>query len=175
MKQLLMQYKSTLKNTKELLRYTKHWLNIANKKMKYDQIEILKHDAEIYRAEIRDIEFIIKWIRIGGQPNRTRGIENRAAYDREIPVDPYWIQLKSDNVQETFITDEYDDVDIDQEKLIKKIISPLSKKEKEIFTMAANHMSIRQISNMTGIPRSTVYDTLKNSRKKIEEKGWFRP
>lgn len=174
-KHLLMEYKSTLKNTKSLLQYTNHWISIANKKRNLEQIELLEREAALYRAEISDLNFIIKWIRTGRQPGSTRGVENRAAYEREIPVDPYWIQLNNDTAYDMYKDTNYENTDFEKEELIKKIIKPLNKKEKEIFIMAANDMSIRQIAKMTGIPRSTVHDTLKKCSQKIEEGGWFRP
>lgn len=173
LKRLLKEYRETLKKTKRILEKTMRQIEIAKAKNEHEKVKSLEEEARIFRSEISDLSYTIKWIRTGGQPDRTRGIENRAAYDREVSVDPYWIQLNSNGSEEIIIDDESEKAILDKERLLKEITKPLNKTEKEILIMSANSMSIRNISNMTGIPRSTVHDVLEKCKRKIEKEGWL--
>lgn len=136
------------------------------------ELQNLKEMKKTLSSDVSNLNYAIEWMQTARCPGNKRGIENRAAYDREIPVDPYWLQLNSDEDQTTLLIDD-EKGDIDQEQLLKEITRSLNKKEKEILVMSANHMSIRRISNMTRIPRSTVHDILKKCKKKIEDEGWM--
>lgn len=163
MNELLLEYKETLKNTKALLNRLKE--NGA-----------CEDDLKNVRSWISNLEYTIKWIRTGRQPGATRGIERRAAYDREIPVETYWIQLNKDSNVEVFeseITEEEVEKDEMKQDLIKEIMKVLDKKEKEVFEMCSNKFSQYKIAEMLGISRDEVKVIIARCKRKIHNEGWI--
>lgn len=144
---------------------------LKNTKENSDELLYLEEDLKIVRSWISNLTYVIMWLKIGKNPESRRGIERRAAYEREIPFDPYWIQLKKDETCCTFES-EIEEIDDFKEDLVKEIIKPLNKKEKEIFELVANNFSIREIANYLHIPKSTVADTIQRCKRKIEDEGW---
>ncbi|WP_197260977.1 sigma factor-like helix-turn-helix DNA-binding protein [Brevibacillus laterosporus] len=84
MQELLRDYKETRKKLKKAyadLRATETVLD--------DVAESERH----YLSEmISDVEYVIEWLETGRRPESKRGIERRAAYEREKPVDPLRMQ-----------------------------------------------------------------------------------
>ncbi|HZG10537.1 MAG TPA: sigma-70 family RNA polymerase sigma factor [Kurthia gibsonii] len=163
MKELLLEYKETLKNTKALLNRLKE--NGA-----------CEDDLKNVRSWISNLEFTIKWIRTGRQPGATRGIERRAAYDREIPVEPYWIQLNKDEHVQLFEfeeTEEEQEKTVNKESLVKEIMKILDKKERMVFELASKEFSQREIARFLGMPHATVQKIIQRCKRKIVEEGWI--
>lgn len=163
MNELLLEYKETLKNTKALLNRLK-------------ENRACEEDLSNVRSWISNLEFTIKWIRTGRQPGATRGIERRAAYDREIPVEPYWIQLNKDDQVDLFDLDVSEDENertINKENLVKEIMKSLDKKERMVFELAAKEFSQREIARFLNIPHSTVQKVIERCKRKIIEEGWI--
>ncbi|MEK4494483.1 sigma factor-like helix-turn-helix DNA-binding protein [Ureibacillus sp. FSL W8-0352] len=175
MKELLKEYRRTLRETIEiqnsLIERINQVNNIPKNKRDYELLHSLQEDLKIVRSWISNLYYSISWLKTGRQPGNTRGIERRAAYEREIPFDPYWIQLKKEDDYITCEFNEEEESDFKQ-NLVIEMIKPLNQKEKEIFELAANDFSIREISNYLHIPKSTVSDTLKRCKRKIENEGW---
>lgn len=163
MNELLLEYKETLKNTKALLKRLK-------------ENEACEEDLSNVRSWISNLEFTIKWIRTGRQPGATRGIERRAAYDREVPVEPYWIQLNKDSNVEVFeleVSEEEIEKDEMKQDLIKEIMKVLDKREKEVFEMSSNKLSQYKIADMLGISRDEVKVIISRCKRKIKNEGWI--
>lgn len=163
MKELLLEYKETLKNTKALLNRLKE--NGA-----------CEDDLKNVRSWISNLEFTIKWIRTGRQPGATRGIERRAAYDREIPVEPYWIQLNKDDQVDLFdleVSEDENERTINKENLVKEIMKSLDKKERMVFELAAKEFSQREIAKLLNMPHATVQKIIQRCKRKIVEEGWI--
>lgn len=163
MKELLLEYKDTLKNTKELLNRLK--INDGS-----------EEDMKIVRSWISNLEFTIQWIRTGRQPGTTRGIERRAAYEREIPVEPYWIQLNRDEEVPLFKfeeTEEEKERTLNKESIVKEIMKTLCEKERMVFELAAKEFSQREIARLLNIPHPTVQKIIERCKRKIVEEGWI--
>ncbi|AGR47612.1 RNA polymerase sigma factor [Brevibacillus phage Davies] len=81
MQELLKEYKETRKKLKKAyadLRATETVLDDSERR---------------YLSEmISDVEYVIEWLETGRRPESKRGIERRAAYEREKPVDPLRMQ-----------------------------------------------------------------------------------
>ena len=163
MNELLLEYKETLKNTKALLNRLK-------------EKGACEDDLKNVRSWIGNLEYAIKWIRTGRQPGATRGIERRAAYDREVPVEPYWIQLNKDSNVEVFeievSEEEIEKYEMKQD-LIKEIMKVLDKREKEVFEMSSNKLSQYKIADMLGISRDEVKVIISRCKRKIKNEGWI--
>lgn len=163
MNELLLEYKETLKNTKALLNRLK-------------ESEACEDDLKNVRSWISNLEFTIKWIRTGRQPGATRGIERRAGYEREIPTDPYFMQLNRDREVALFEfeeTKEERDKKVNKESLVKEIMKILDKKERMVFELAAKEFSQREIAKLLNMPHATVQKVIQRCKRKIVEEGWI--
>lgn len=176
MNALMMEYKSTLKDTKELLKQTESRLQIAQNKGDVEEIKLLEDDKAVIRSWISNLNYTIQWIRTGRQPGTTRGIERRAAYDREIPVEPYWIQLNEDGKVPVFEFDESEEElerTMNKEGIVKEIMKTLDKTERTVFELASKEFSQREIARFLNMKHSTVQKIIERCKRKIIEEGWI--
>jgi positive control factor len=151
---LITQYKQSLKNVRNLHR-------LADIK-----------DKKIIAGMISDLEYAIEWMETCRRPGLKRGIERRAAYQRERPFDPLLMQnyFKSmddniyswdDHIQEDGISP-WDKLRVDD------ALSVLSEREKEIYLMSRGYcISYSQIADYLGITKATVQNNIKRAEKKI--------
>jgi len=105
---------------------------------------------------LSDVEFVLEWLQHGRQPGVRRGIERRAAYERERPVDPVHLQAYVANrsaggpVQAASVSDE------DRER-IEAILGQLSPRERDCYRMAIGHgLPYSEIAALLGITKSSV-------------------
>jgi hypothetical protein len=49
-------------------------------------------ERQLLSEMIGDVEYVIEWLETGRRPGNRRGIERRAAYEREKPMDPIRMQ-----------------------------------------------------------------------------------
>lgn len=71
-----------------------------------------------------------------------------------------------------FEQEENEDEEEVKELLAKEISKVLDAREREVFNLAANSFSHRQIAEIMAIPKSTVQDILKRCKSKIIAEGW---
>jgi positive control factor len=161
---LIKEYKETLKNTQELY---KRVVNLDSE---------LNSDKRIIRGIIGDLEFNIEWMSTGRRPGNKRGIERRAAYQRERPFDPLIIQryFRSMGNKNNYEWDKHDPEDnitsIDKDR-IDDALSVLTKREKEIYLMSRGYsLSFSEISNYLGLTVSTVKTNIKRAETKISKR-----
>ncbi|MGG1444357.1 sigma factor-like helix-turn-helix DNA-binding protein [Brevibacillus laterosporus] len=84
MQELLREYKETRKKLKKAyadLRATETVLD-----------DVTESERRYLSEMISDVEYVIEWLETGRRPESKRGIERRAAYEREKPVDPLRMQ-----------------------------------------------------------------------------------
>ncbi|RAP29140.1 hypothetical protein C2W64_04087 [Brevibacillus laterosporus] len=84
MQELLKEYKETRKNLKKAyadLRATETVLD-----------DVTETEKNYLSEMISDVEYVIEWLETGRRPKSKRGIERRAAYQREKLVDPIRMQ-----------------------------------------------------------------------------------
>lgn len=163
MDELLLEYRKTLKETRALLNRLQ-----AN--------GAFEEDIANVRSWIGSLEFAIKWMRTGRQPKATRGIERRARYEREIPIDPYFMQLNKDREVALFEfeeTKEEREKKVNKESLVKEIMRILDKKEQMVFELAAKEFSQREIAKLLNMPHATVQKIIQRCKRKIVEEGWI--
>ncbi|MBP3950324.1 sigma-70 family RNA polymerase sigma factor [Bacillus suaedae] len=132
---------------------------------------VCKDEQEIVSGMISDLRFTIEWLRTGKRPGARRGIERRAAYQRERSEDPLVIQRY---VRST--ADDHNWTDIQQESCvtewdrtrIEDALSVLTEREKEMYLMSrGGMMSFEQIARMLVVSKSTVQTTIERAEKKI--------
>jgi RNA polymerase sigma factor (sigma-70 family) len=158
MKQLIVEYKQSLKVARNLQRTTTD-----------------EREKSIIGGMIRDLEYSIEWLSKGHTPGHKRGAERLAAYQREKPFDPILMQKYFRSLAED--TYEWDDhqkehlvTEIDNER-IEDALSVLSKVEKEIYLMSRGYcLSYGSIANLLGISKSTVQTAIERSETKINNR-----
>lgn len=157
MKDLIKQYKKTLKQLEESK-------NGATEK-----------DVEIISEMITDIEYSLEWMCTAKKPGNRRGIERRAAYQREKPCDPLLMQrftrstvmpmYEWDTEVKESVISEWDRIQLED------ALSTLTEREKEIYVMSRGYgFTQDKISNYLKLQRTTVQEYLKRADKKIGER-----
>lgn len=168
MKDLINEYIATRKNTRQVYKDL-----LAKKDEMIDELEIEKanEDLATIRQMISSLTYSIDVMSLGRF--RGRALNRRAAYEREIPVSNEILAINSDKRQQMpFEKEENEDEEEVKELLAKEISKVLDAREREVFNLAANSFSHRQISEIMAIPKSTVQDILKRCKSKIIAEGW---
>jgi len=155
--QLIYEYKQSLKAAREM--YTNS----------------SEEDRKIISGMISDLEYAIEWMKTSRMPGNRRGIERRAAYQREKPFDPLLMQKYFRSKDEEVY--EWDD-HVKEHKLsdwdmqrIDDALSVLTEKEKEVYLMSRGHcLSYTQIANYLCISRGAVQKMIERAEKKIAER-----
>jgi RNA polymerase sigma factor (sigma-70 family) len=125
-----------------------------------------EQDKQILEGMAGDLQFALSWMRSGRRPGNRRGIERRAAYQRERPIDPLILQTYYANPSSGKCTV----TESDRER-IEDALSVLTDREKEMYLMAkAGILSYHQIAESLEIAKSTVQDTVERAEKKIEKR-----
>lgn len=189
-KKLLKEYNQTKRHTETMLRSIEEKLSVVKQMHSTNQDNRLENPSaeelelsgeyETVKQMLSDINYIISWLRRGGQPNRKRGIERRATYEREVPFEPYWIQRQKDNKD----IGQYEAAEDEDEQLInlsneqkercsKAITDSLTERQKEILELVANGYSHEDIAQLLGLHKGTVDRTIKRAKEKIAAEGWF--
>lgn len=181
--ELLIQYKETLKRTNQSIDELKS--ELAPYKAIYDDANmpqslrmeaktasaVLQHDLTIYNSIRNELEYTITWMKTGHSPENKRGVERRAAYQNERPIDPLLMQRYFRSNQPMFPWDnepkEY--VVTPTEKLvIDQALSSLTEKELEVFLMnKGKGFTQYKIAELMKISRSSVQTMIKRANKKI--------
>ncbi|MEH6944402.1 sigma-70 family RNA polymerase sigma factor [Bacillus sp. JJ722] len=156
MEELLLQYRASLREVRKLM------------------LTANEEDKKILGSMASDLVYAIEWMRTGKQPGPRRGIERRAAYQKERPCDPILMQryfrttaedvYEWDNHQQEDTLSYWDRVKLDD------ALSVLTEREKEIFLMSkGNCLSFSKIADLLEVSKSTVQDTIERADKKITE------
>lgn len=129
-------------------------------------------DISIINEMISDINYALEWMRTAKQPGKTRGIERRAAYEREKPCDPLLMQryvrstvmpvYEWDTETKESIISEWDRIQLED------ALSTLTDNEKEVYIMSrGNCFTQEKIATMMGVSRNTVKKALLRADNKI--------
>ncbi|PGT89297.1 Fis family transcriptional regulator [Bacillus sp. AFS040349] len=134
-----------------------------------------RSDKEIIKDMITDIEYAIEWMETGRRPGNKRGIERRAAYQRERAFDPLVMQKyfrSADDLDyEWDKSDKEQLISVWEQERIEDALSVLTKKEREIYLMSRGYcIRYKDIANYLGVSVSTVKTNIKRSEKKISQR-----
>jgi positive control factor len=156
MEELLKQYKETLKETKKLLE------------------KASDEDKKIIRGMISDLEFAIEWMTTGRRPGNRRGVERRAAYQREKPFDPLLMQKFFRSNEPVYEWDNHEKEDVitswDRER-IEDALSVLTDREREVYLMSRGYcLTYSEIANYLCISSSSVQTMIERAEKKIKRR-----
>jgi len=181
LKELLVEYRLTLKETRTIRAHLEKKIKIAERIKNNKALHILvrlQEDKKIINSWISNLQYSIEWITTGRRPGAIRGITRRATENREVPFEPYWIQLRKDKSEsvdtiEKLFDGEDTENEIIKESLVKEIIKNLNAKQTEILTLKADGSTHSEIAESLGIPKGTVDVTMKRIKEKIKAEGWF--
>lgn len=149
---------------------TRRGLNIA--------YEALRSDAEAGNeaaiaerqliGEMRgEVDWVIEWLETGRQPGNKRGIERRAAYQREKLMDPIRMQAfvyRATAGSPANITEW-------QRHQIEDALCVLSDRERECYTLAHGQgFSHEYIAEMLGITKGSVDSYIVRAQEKISDR-----
>ncbi|MEI4605977.1 sigma-70 family RNA polymerase sigma factor [Bacillus cereus] len=154
MKDLMEQYTETRKNLEE------------------SKVGATEKDISIIDEMISDINYDLEWMCTAKQPGKTRGIERRAAYEREKPCDPLLMQryvrstempvYEWDTEAKESVISEWDRIQLED------ALSTLTENEKEVYIMSrGNCFTQEKIAAMMGVSRNTVKKALLRADNKI--------
>ncbi|HHL3303683.1 TPA: sigma-70 family RNA polymerase sigma factor [Bacillus cereus] len=142
------------------------------RRMKNAKANANEEEQKIFSGMISDLEFTLEWLRTGRRPGNRRGIERRAAYQRERAVDPLLMQryfrstdnhiYEWDDHQKEHVIGEWDNIRLED------ALSLLTVREKEVYFMSRGHcLTYKEIANYLDLSCSTVQTMINRAEKKI--------
>ncbi|MGG1673306.1 sigma factor-like helix-turn-helix DNA-binding protein [Paenibacillus sp. NRS-1783] len=137
---------------------------VRNLQQKLEQMEPGNGDADIIEEMISDCNYIIEWLHTGRRPGNRRGIERRAAYQREKLMDPVRMQafVQRSTAGSPSNLSEW------QLHQIEDALSVLSPREKECYVLAHGEcFSHSTIASMLKISKDSVTEYISRAQKKI--------
>ncbi|MBP3951142.1 sigma factor-like helix-turn-helix DNA-binding protein [Bacillus suaedae] len=113
-----------------------------------------------------DLRYAIEWMQSGRRPGHRRGIERRAAYQNEQPLDPLLMQsfVAESSTSHTGIS-EY------EKERIEDALSILTGREKEVYLLVRGEAYTRtEAARLLGICKGTINNIMKRCDEKIKIK-----
>lgn len=131
-----------------------------------------EEERKILSGMASDLEYALEWMQTGRRPGNRRGIERRAAYQRERLFDPLLMQryfrsaddsiYEWDNHRPEHVISKWEKIQIEKALLV------VTKREREIYLMSRGFcLSYGEIANHLSISRSTVQTMIERAEKKI--------
>ena len=150
MNELILEYKRALKDTKS----------------RYEQLEEADPNRKIFSAMINDLEYVVKWLSTGRQPEAKRAIDRRSVYQRTVFASPEVLEALANDYK---IVKESPRIVSDEDKrLIEDVLSALTEKEREIYiTVVGHNLSFSKCAALHGIAKGSVQKHIERARKKI--------
>ncbi|MEC0269391.1 sigma factor-like helix-turn-helix DNA-binding protein [Paenibacillus anseongense] len=133
---------------------------------KQDELSTLQADRRIINEMVADCEWTIEWLESGRRPGNKRGIERRAAYQREKLMDPVRMQAyitQSSAGSPANLSDW-------QSFQIEDALSRLSDRERECYVLAHGEcFSFSEIAGMLGVSKGSVEVYVTRAQRKISD------
>ncbi|MEK4519996.1 sigma factor-like helix-turn-helix DNA-binding protein [Paenibacillus sp. FSL H8-0122] len=123
-------------------------------------------DKKVISGMVSDCEFVIEWLSTGRRPGNKRGIERRAAYQLEKPMDPLRMQAFASR-STAGSPSNLSDWEMFQ---LEDALSTLSPRERECYMLAYGEcFSFAEIAMMLFISKASVQEYLERAQKKITD------
>lgn len=130
-----------------------------------------EEELKILGSMASDLQYALEWMRTAKRPGNRRGIERRAAYQREKSFDPLLMQryfrseetmYEWDEGQKEAAISEWDRIRIED------ALSTLTEREKEVYLMSRGHcLSYEMIASYLEVSKGTVQTMIERAEKKI--------
>lgn len=149
-------------------------VSLARVRFVKDRLQKIEHDIEILNAAISDATYVITWIQTGRMPGSIRGIERRAAYEREVSFESQWLDLLKDkNAVIHELPEEDESVQEMKSDLVNELKEYLTERQLEVFVMLGEGMEQLDIAKALGISKQAVNNIIARGRRAIKESGWI--
>lgn len=156
MQELLKEYKETLRK----IRKAKSEYPPVNERNPEQDC-----DYKILCQMESDLLWSLEWMETGRQPGNRRGIERRAAYQRERPIDPIHFQRYA--MQPLYKQSKHTLSDFDMWR-VEDALSCLSKLERDVYIMSRGYcLSYAEIAGLLGVAKGTVQKMIERAEKKM--------
>lgn len=160
MQDLLEEYKETRRMCRRMQAEEKEWTDSEE----WGVAASAEFRAKGWGEMASHADYVVRWLETGREPGTTRGIERRAAYQREIPVDP-----------QMFPFDKYMDYWVDGDGVAEKDFSMiaaarelLTEKQWEAFEMYhAGMYTYEEIAEVLGISKPAAFYRVKSAKEKL--------
>ncbi|WP_303984613.1 sigma-70 family RNA polymerase sigma factor [Niallia circulans] len=150
MNELILEYKRALKDTKR----------------SYEQLDETDPSRKIFSAIINDLEYVVKWLSTGRQPEAKRAADRRSVYQRTVFASPEVLEALAN--QHNFPKESPRTVSEEDKRLIEYALSTLTQKQKELYlSHVADGNSLDKIASLMGVSKGTVQKTVDRAKKKI--------
>ncbi|MCI9883872.1 sigma factor-like helix-turn-helix DNA-binding protein [Bacillus sp. FSL K6-2869] len=152
MKDLIKEYKATLKETKRSLAASKD-----------------EGEKKIYRSMIYDLEYAVEWMETEREPGARRDVDRRSYYQRTILAENGLL----DALSSKYHVPEPDPLAVNKNELdsLDYVLSTLTDKEKEIFiTVVGHNVSFSKCAALHGVAKGTIQTHIVRARKKIAQR-----
>lgn len=124
-------------------------------------------ERQLLSEMIGDVEYVIEWLETGRRPGNRRGIERRAAYEREKPMDPVRMQAfvaRSTAGSPCNLTEW-------ERFQLEDALSSLTERERECYVLTHGEcFSFEETARLLGISKSSVQTHVKRAQEKIRER-----
>jgi positive control factor len=124
-------------------------------------------ERQLLSEMIGEVEYVIEWLETGRRPGNRRGIERRAAYEREKPMDPVRMQAfvaRSTAGSPCNLTEW-------ERFQLEDALSSLTERERECYVLTHGEcFSFEETARLLGISKSSVQTHVKRAQEKIRER-----
>ncbi|WP_216624460.1 sigma-70 family RNA polymerase sigma factor [Paenibacillus foliorum] len=132
---------------------------------KVQETAVTRGDKELINGMISDVQYAIEWMRTGICPGNRRGIERRAAYQREKLMDPSQMQTYIEQQHRLTPASVITEHQRDQ---LEHALSQLSSRERECYELHYGMCySFQEIASLLALKKGTVQYYLQTAQKKI--------
>lgn len=124
-------------------------------------------ELNVMRSMYSELQFIIKWLRIGHNPNQYNGIENLQSYTLDHKV----LEAVIDSNHYTKVCmDEYSDYTENMNSRVSHALSRLTLNERDVFIMIkCEQLSFAEVAELMNIKKGSVQKYYERAMKKIED------
>lgn len=123
-------------------------------------------DRKIINSMIRDVEYIIKWLKLGYDPENPKGVNVKDAYNIErhenMDIFPDINEQIRNEREELF------DITPEQRRTIIKVVNMLSDRERDCFLLRIQGLTMQEIADELGISIWTARTYIDRANEKIE-------
>jgi RNA polymerase sigma-70 factor (ECF subfamily) len=132
-----------------------------------EQLLALDHDRKLVMDMIASCSYVIEWLETGRRPGNRRGIERRAGYQREIPMDPSRLPAVSDRGAEPSSAGGMNEA---ARFRLEGALRGLTERERSCYTLAhGESFSFAEIAAMLNISKSSVGTYMVRAQRKVDD------
>ncbi|MNW38085.1 positive control sigma-like factor [compost metagenome] len=131
-------------------------------------IAALEGEMKTIGSMVSDAEYVIEWLETGRRPGNRRGIERRASYQRDRPVDPIRIQAYITKASSGGFVQVVSVTDRERER-IEFALGELTPRERACYEMVrGNSLPYSETAELLGIEKSTVQWFVESAEEKLK-------